>query len=132
MIVTCGCGGRDYDVAPVEGTVTLDGKPLVNAAVNFQPIAGGEGSHSPGPGSYGRTDDKGRYALRTVEPDEAGAVVGRHKVYITTAHTSADAADDSAAAMPKETLPKRWSSGAEEFTVPADGTDKADFAIVSD
>ena len=130
-LVSMGCGNRSYDVAPVSGRITLDGKPLANAQVIFQPIAGAGKNAEPGPGSYGKTDADGRYTLETVEPAEPGAVVGRHRVTISTANFSANPADDSAAAMPKETLPKSCSNGKMQMEVPPGGTDKADFDIKS-
>ena len=45
-----GCG--DSKVASVSGTVKLDGEPLANAVVIFQPLGGGE--MNPGVGSIGR------------------------------------------------------------------------------
>lgn len=130
-LVTLGCRNQDYDVAPVAGRVTLDGQPLADAQVIFQPIAGSDKNVEPGPGSFGSTDADGRYTLETVDPPEPGAVVGSHRVTITTAHHSANPADDSAAAMPKETLPKSCSNGSMRMEVPAEGTDKADFPIKS-
>jgi hypothetical protein len=130
-LFTVGCRNQAYDVAPVSGRVTLDGKPLADAQVIFQPIAGSDKNAEPGPGSFGSTDADGRYTLETVDPPEPGAVVGNHRVTITTAHHSANPADDSAAAMPKEILPKSCSNGSMRMEVPADGTDKADFAIES-
>jgi len=51
----CGCGS--YKLAPVSGQVTVNGKPLPNAAVIFQPKRAK--TSTPGPGSYGKTDDQG-------------------------------------------------------------------------
>ena len=82
---TVGCQGRSYDVAEVSGRVTLDGKPLADAQVMFQPVATSDKNTSPGPGSWGKTDSDGRYRLEIVEPAEPGAVVGTHRVTITTA-----------------------------------------------
>ena len=60
-----------------------DGKPLVNAWVNFSPI--GSKDHDPGPTSQGKTDAGGRFTLRVDHPTQPGAVVGKSRVYITTA-----------------------------------------------
>jgi hypothetical protein len=56
---TLGCG--DSKVASVSGTVKLDGEPLANAVVIFQPL--GDGKMNPGVGSIGRTNDKGEYRM---------------------------------------------------------------------
>src|SRR4051812_43631275 len=51
-----GCGKTDAELAPVTGRITLDGRPLANADIVFQP----EGSKPP---SAGRADANGRYEL---------------------------------------------------------------------
>lgn len=53
-----GGGGSVPTLAPVSGTVTLDGKPLAGAAVSFVPQAGTEGA-----GAFGTTDAEGRFTL---------------------------------------------------------------------
>jgi len=127
------CGGSDsYDLAPVSGQVTLDGQPLPGALVNFQPVGGG-GTASPGPGSVGRTDEQGRYALETVL-GRTGAVVGSHRVRITTIqedNTSASE-DNPAGAPPEEPIPPRYNAASElVFDVPPSGTSSADFPLKS-
>jgi hypothetical protein len=82
VLVLLGCKGGGLEIAQVAGRVTLDGKPLPNATVNFQPI-GSPGNINPGSGSYGKTDADGRYTLRTVDQDRDGAYVGKHRVEIT-------------------------------------------------
>ncbi len=63
----------------VSGTVHLDGKPLANALVSFQPV----GSQlNPGPGSTGRTNEKGEYSLQVIGGGR-GAIVGKHRVEIS-------------------------------------------------
>ncbi|MCA9128906.1 MAG: carboxypeptidase regulatory-like domain-containing protein [Planctomycetales bacterium] len=69
-----GCG--DPTMGRVSGTVTLDGKPLPNAVIYFQPVNGERPSGAP-------TDEKGRYDLMYATTT-AGARVGEHKVTITT------------------------------------------------
>ena len=53
LSLAAGCG-RD-GVAPVSGRVTLNGQPLANVHVSFQPIAAGTDLNSGG-GSYAFTD----------------------------------------------------------------------------
>jgi hypothetical protein len=72
-----GCGGGYENVAEVTGQVTMDGRPLPNVKVAFQPSAGGRGSS-------GVTDAEGRYTLQYVT-DQEGALIGSHSVYITGA-----------------------------------------------
>src|SRR6478672_13610229 len=56
LVALAGCGQSGPQIAPVHGHVKLDGQPLANADVQFQP----EGSQRP---SSGRTDAEGRYDL---------------------------------------------------------------------
>src|SRR5262245_61954234 len=76
-VLTAGCGRQ---VATVSGKVTLDGKPLANARVNFQPSSGD--AVNPGVGSYGQTDANGEYSLNLIDGTGPGAVVGTHRVMI--------------------------------------------------
>jgi len=75
-----GCGG-EANVAPIVGVVTLDGKPLAGASITTQPIASGD--KNPGSGSFGKTDQEGRFELELVTPAMKGAVVGEHRVMIS-------------------------------------------------
>jgi hypothetical protein len=79
-VVMIGCGGgADLPLGQVEGTILLDGAPLPNAIVEFQP-AGSTGAGRP---SVGETGPDGKYKLRFAK-NQWGAVVGQHKVRITT------------------------------------------------
>jgi hypothetical protein len=62
----------------VEGTVTKDGRPLPGVEVVF--LADSDAG-TMGPRSAGRTDEAGRYRLRT-DDGEDGVVVGKHRVLI--------------------------------------------------
>ena len=111
MLVAClaaGCGGGE-SVAPVSGRVTLDGQPAAGVHVGFQPLAVGD-NKNPGGGSYAITDADGRYTLRLVESDRPGAVVGKHRVEITTRVGVADDLHDTRpkAANPKAAIPVKF------------------------
>lgn len=73
-----GCGGETApdrpDLGDVSGVVTLDGQPLPDVIVTFNPEKGRP--------SMGRTDAEGKYVLHYL--DEDGAVLGTHTVSITT------------------------------------------------
>lgn len=69
--IGCGPADRGY----VRGTVTLDGKPLPEATVEFQPEQG-----SP---SFGETDGSGVYEL-ALSATEKGAVLGSHTIRVST------------------------------------------------
>src|SRR5262245_25108766 len=78
-VALSGCGR--WGAAPVSGKVTLNGKPLANAKVTFQPI--GTGGKEAGPASVGETNAAGEYTLTMIRKGGAGAVVGKHRVTIT-------------------------------------------------
>ena len=117
-----GCNSRPYDVVPVSGRFTINGQPIPNASITTQPIAA-QGSIHPGPGSFGKTDADGRFELELVDPAEAGAVVGQHRVTITTAGHSADPESDMIQDVPRDMLPPACRDGSLVYEVPAGGTD---------
>src|SRR5262245_63329778 len=125
-----GCGARG--LAPVSGRVTLDGSPAAGVHVSFQPV-GGEGQKNPGVGSYAITDSDGRFTLKTVDKDAAGAVVGKHRVEITTRGVEADDQTDMRPkGRPKAVIPLRYGQSSDlTFDVPAGGTSTADFPLKS-
>jgi hypothetical protein len=130
VMVGLGCGGESYRLAPVSGRVTVNGKPLANATVTFQPI--GSAGHDPGPGSYGRTDADGNYTLRVVEDKRNGAVVGNHRVSISTQGGGRAKAVDDDMEIPRETLPARYNAESTlAFTVPREGASNADFPLTA-
>src|SRR5688500_34311 len=81
-LLFAGCGER-LPVAPVSGMITFEGKPLAGASITTQPIAAS--STNPGPGSFARTDDQGRFELELVKPARKGAIIGEHRVMISPA-----------------------------------------------
>jgi hypothetical protein len=131
VVLTCaGCSSEPYSVALVSGRLTLNGSPLPNATVTFQPI--GSLQKDPGPGSTGRTDADGRYALRIVAVGggRQGAVVGPHRVTITTQSGASSQPTPDDQAPPPEILPTKYHSESKmRFEVPPEGTDRADFAL---
>jgi|GEM_PF-333547 len=76
------CGETEH-YAPVSGVVTLNGSPLKNAKLVFEPIGDSSGA-APGKPSYGRTNESGRYRLESFVPKRNGAIVGEHRVRIVT------------------------------------------------
>jgi hypothetical protein len=131
-----GCSRGPYQVAPVSGRITLNGKPVPSAAVLFQPVAP-EGNINPGPGSTGITDADGRYTLTLTRLDGAkGAVVGKHKVRIAAHDDTPQDPSDDRPRRPKKQLvkiPAKYNQieALLEFDVPAKGTTSADFAMTS-
>lgn len=123
-----GCGDEGYDLAPVSGVVTLDGKPLAGGVIQYQPL-GGE-SMSPGPGSAGVLDSEGRYQLQTqTSPRRDGAVIGTHQVRIYSRNAEAPATDVDTNTTP-ELVPPKYNYRTEiSIDVPAEGRDDADFHL---
>lgn len=135
--VLTGCGGEGYTVAPVSGTVTVNGKPTANVLVSFQPMAS-ESNINPGPGSQAVTDASGHYELKLVvaNEDRLGAVVGQHRVRFYSADSKVLPPDfdygslDVAPPKPVDSVLPPGEEGKEvPFEVPAGGTTSADFAF---
>jgi len=68
----CDSGAR---TSPVAGVVTLDGKPLAGAAVQFVPQGSGRDA-------TGETDKSGAFVMSTFKPRD-GVVPGTYKVLIS-------------------------------------------------
>lgn len=75
LVALQGCGGGGPKIAPVEGSVKQDGKPLDKILVEFWPDAGGQRS-------LGETDSQGHFKLKTDDGKQDGAVVGSHKIVL--------------------------------------------------
>ncbi len=118
--VLAGCGGPGYELVPVSGRVLVDGKPVPEAHVSFEP-------RGEGPGCYATTNAEGRFELRSVLDERPGATQGTNVVRITTAREGNP--NDDAAEMVGEVAPQRFLDGSEEFEVPAEGTVRADFDL---
>jgi len=71
MLAAYGCGGSALDCR-VEGTVTLDGKPLTTGVISFLPATGAV--------AYGTIASDGRYDLRT--GSQPGAAAGDYVVTV--------------------------------------------------
>src|SRR5262245_22308276 len=91
LVLALGCGGGQ--LAPVSGRVTLNGQPLADAWLDFQPLTSSS-DPNPGAGSVGQTDKDGRYTLHVVD-GRSGAVVGKHRVSITLKAPGGDADADA-------------------------------------
>jgi hypothetical protein len=123
---TCllGCGGGPAPV-PVEGTVSLDGQPLANAVVTFDPRAAARTVYQ------GVTDEAGHYALQELHGSSAGAPAGNYRVTITTARPLTEGKVDESTKYSPEIVPTRYRDGSVAFEVPAAGTTGANFELQS-
>ena len=114
-----GCSSRPKDfpaLAPVTGTVTLDGQPLQKAVVMFL--------SEKGVAASGATDANGRYTL-LYRGSADGASPGRNTVTVTTLP------DDPNMGVVKERIPAAYNT---KSTLTADvvaGTNTFDFALES-
>jgi len=80
-VLAIGCGGPS--MAPVSGTVTLDGNPVDGIRVTFEPIVGESAvTDEVYYTSFGVTNEAGRYDMQTEIDGKlvAGAVVGNSTV----------------------------------------------------
>jgi len=133
-----GCGESEPplpELAPVTGTVTLDGKPLSDATIVFMPVAP-DGS-TPG----GLTNEAGVYELKTASGSQngVGAPAGEYKVminrYVDSKGAVVKATPDQGpmGLGGMESLPQKYSNPGMTTltaTVPKEGG-KVDFELTS-
>jgi len=124
MLVLClGCGAGGPDIARVEGTVTMDGKPLPRAFVVFIP--------SGGRPAAAETDANGKYKLE-FSGGRMGAIPGKNRVEINTARQPEY--DEAGKMIPgvKEMVPAKYNRlSTLEFEVENGKTNIADFELES-
>ena len=104
LLLLAGCGGPDLDLPPlaaVTGAVTLDGRPLPRAMVQFVPD---ESRGTKGPPAMGYSDEEGRYELKSA--GEEGAMVGFHRVLVEARAAPKDETDT----MPALLTPQKYAS----------------------
>lgn len=75
MLGALGCGAANPPTNQVTGTVTLDGKPVADANVQFMPV------DIEATSAFGKTDASGVYTLRTFGESD-GAMPGKFKVSV--------------------------------------------------
>jgi hypothetical protein len=131
LVLAPGCGSQKF--APVSGRVTLNGEPLANAFVTFNPIPKAA-SIEGGPTAVGMTDQDGRFSLR-VSLDQNGALVGKHRVAITVVNAQAGNTDARVGRKGRpltSAIPSRYNDQSDlTFEVPSGGTDQANFELQS-
>ncbi|MEX0792123.1 MAG: carboxypeptidase-like regulatory domain-containing protein [Pirellulaceae bacterium] len=110
-----GCGGSGPSLKPVAGTVTLDGQPLANARVVFEP--------DEGRASIGETDASGKYEARYTGT-RTGVLPGKQTIRIST-YRLADP-DSGIETNQAETVPAKYNiQSTLEVDIPADTYDFA-------
>lgn len=130
LCLVAGCSDSGPPVGIVTGTVTLDGEPLPNAEVSFEPLFP-EGSSST---SARRTDENGYYKMQ-YSIDRPGVLMGEHQVQISTAYDEKipDPRDPSRTTLKKyrETVPVKYNWETElKYTV-VKGKQEANFDLRS-
>jgi len=79
MVSSLGCGAKSEDVNPVTGKITYDGKPLVDARIRLESIAGGTSRvYSCDSAADGTFNIEAAYA----EGMKMGAPVGKYRVLV--------------------------------------------------
>jgi hypothetical protein len=119
-----GCGrGKPAGIsfAAVTGMVTLDGEPLPQAFIRFEPESGRP--------SFGRTDSAGAYSLR-YKGEDWGAIVGPHSVKITTENLIEDT-ETGEMRFVKEVLPSTYHARTTLTAVVEPGENVIDFPLES-
>jgi hypothetical protein len=131
ILATClliGCGAGSNSV-PYEGTLTLNGQPLADAAVSLQPLT------ATGAGPFvGTTDSAGKFFLGPPgKPDERGVIPGKYRLTISTQKVAPnESGDDSAKPqiLVPERVPDQYRTGDMRVEVPAEGSTAAKFDIM--
>lgn len=123
LVIFSGCG-EESPLVNVSGKVTLGGKPLVGAAVTFQPVS----EDQEAPSSFGKTDEEGKYTLETAT-GETGAIPGPHTVRISKSQGEEEDSDEIL--QFPNLVPDEYRLKGVSFTVPEDGTSEANFDIPS-
>ena len=124
-LFVAGCG-KPSNIVPVSGRVTMDGQPLAEARITFQPVGDWQNPY-PGSASYGVTDRNGNYSLTLVDSGRPGAMVGKHRVTITPKESAVTSSD----AGYYNRLPPSQQPQTLEFEVPPGGTQSANFDLKS-
>jgi len=107
-----GCGRQRERYVPVSGIVTLNGTPLADAKLIFEPIGDSSGTTSGSP-SYGRTDEVGHYMLKSFIARQKGAVAGRHRVRILSGSRRSSYSDKQISAAREYLIRQAKSEGVE-------------------
>ena len=119
-LVLAGCGPTYDNLGYVTGKVTLDGQPVENAMVLFQPPTGRA--------SIGTTDADGEYELMYTG-DSSGAVIGKHQVRITTGGEKRD--DSGNVWFEEEKIPAKYNNQSELEVEVVGGSQTHDFPLES-
>ena len=121
-----GCGGADLNLAPVSGTITVDGIPLAGVSVQFQPQKAD--SNGMAPTSFGVTDDDGHYSLEVTTTGQQGTLVGPNQVTFSLPEVGGDS--DVAGGESDQASTGNFNDE-RVLDVPSGGTDSANFDLTT-
>lgn len=123
IAVLPGCGTRTADQITVQGSVTLDGKPLESAIITFLPVDG-KGA------SGGATVTAGQYKTE-LAPGEKKVSIFAERVVGTQKRDPADP-NSATVEVKQQYLPACYNTSTTlKATIPADGGATVDFALKS-
>ncbi len=110
--LTWGCGGGDpLGRQAVSGIVTLDGSPLQEGSIRFEPT--GESTTSSGAvieqGKYSITKNKG------LPPGKYRVVINAVKPEMGGAQPADEMPGDGEAVLPEELIPSEWNAKSQHF-----------------
>ncbi|WP_437206898.1 carboxypeptidase-like regulatory domain-containing protein [Planctomicrobium sp. SH664] len=96
-VLLAGCGGAGVPLTDVSGVVTLDGKPLPKATIQFMRVdENGQGISRP---SVATTDSSGRYKMQ-YSTQHHGVPPGTYRVTIST--FKSESLDNQERVIPRE------------------------------
>ncbi len=120
-----GCGRQDGPkVVPVQGVVVLNGEPLPNATVRFQPVDGS------GTYSVGQTDKDGKFELN-YSRSKKGALLGENRVSITTGNPNNEDENGNPKPIP-EILPATFHRESTLVSVVKEKGNHFEFDLIAD
>jgi hypothetical protein len=79
VAIVCGCGGHEFPMEEVHGSVTYRDRPLPRGTVVLHPVSG-----TPGPQASGVIEADGTFRMKTL--GTFGAAVGEHRVTVDYRH----------------------------------------------
>lgn len=113
-----GCGGEKLPgLGQVTGIITLDGKPLPDATIQFTPAEAGATA------SFGMSDATGKYELFYSRGNK-GAKTGEHSVSITSFRDAGESGQ-----VQKEMIPAKYNVKTELKETVKRGSNKIDFDL---
>ncbi len=120
-LLVVGCKQSGPELVRVEGTVTMDGKPLANASIEFAPAPGTNATTS-----YGVTDSNGHYVMEFSDT-RSGVMPGKYIVRISTEQVD----EETGSIKQKETVPAKYNVNSELVVEVKPGGGPYDFQLDS-